>query len=568
MPGRVGVLLDEIPADMRELAAALILEQPEEAWRLRAQRQLRLSKLRLNFRDFRYEEKGQLPLPPVELWSIQLDPAGASRQTIQGHDLILRDYTFTSHLLTDADSPGQAEPALDVIGGVWLEPFVFPLDPDLLHQRTGNACLNEAGFPPDSYDSENVNTFYDFTCQADSGGALGCHRTFLPERSCRQALAASVGEYETSIRFERLPWDEALASQVRLGPFPSAETPDLLAVASDLETNRIIYRFIQPDNCAIEEGSVGGSGWRRLLQFSATVHNVGGQPLHIGPVLAEDLEHNVFDYSLCHDHFHYSYYGEFSLGTPDKFVSGKQAFCVQSTDRFSNNELAPLTHDYSCRFQGIQTGWVDEYGAGLESQWLDITDLDIPSEGITVQLGFASNSDQFLCEGQLSLDEAGDVVWESSGFVTEEGEAIGRPKCEFSAGWDANNHAFLDVFIPQTGGYVTQPCGRDELGPLRNCGFTELPVADAACAPGALVETVLPAGLLAQPQILRACERSDRLGVGLACTFEDAVANVILSKDENRLAFSCPRVRDAEEFAGGYALYVAPLFPEGSSASE
>jgi hypothetical protein len=568
MQGRVGVLLDEFPGDMRETAAALVLEQSDDLWRIRAQRQLRLSKLRLNFRDFRYEEKGQLPLPPVELWSIQLDPAGATRQTVQGHDLILIDYTFTSVLLTGADSAGQAEPALGAIGGVWLEPFIFPLDPDLLLQRTGNACINEGGFPPNSFDSENIWNFYDFACQADSGGASGCHRTLLPARSCRQALAAGVGEHETSIRFERLPWDEVLAGQVRLGPFPSAGSPDLLAVAADLETNRIVYRFIDPDNCAVEEASVGGSGWRRLLQFSATVHNVGGQPLHIGPVLAEDLEHNVFDYSLCHDHFHYSHYGDFSLAMPDQLVSGKQAFCVQSTDRYSNNELAPLTHDYSCRFQGIQTGWVDEYGAGLDSQWLDITDLAIPAEGVTVQLGFTSNSDQFLCEGTPILDERGEVVWEATGFVTEDGAAISRPNCEFTPDWDANNQAFREVFIPQTGGFVTAPCTKNELSPLRNCGFTELPVENAACAPGDLVDLALPAKALVQPQILRVCEWSAQLGSGVACTFEDAVANLIVGRDENRVTFACPQVRDAEEFAGGYALYMSPVYPAGSSPSE
>ena len=48
------------------------------------------------------------------------------------------------------------------------------------------------------------------------------------------------------------------------------------------------------DSCALQEACVGASGWRRLLQFDATVHNVGAEALHIGPVLGEDLETNLF----------------------------------------------------------------------------------------------------------------------------------------------------------------------------------------------------------------------------------------------------------------------------------
>jgi hypothetical protein len=566
--GQVGVLLDEFPGSVREQMVSLILDQSEEVWRARAERQVRLTKRRLNFRNFHYEGKGQLPLPPRQLWSINLDPAGPTRQTIQGHDLITMDYSFSSLLLTGADAPGEAEPALDQVGGVWLEPMLFPIDPDHLLQRTGNACLNEAGFPPNSFDSENVWDFYDFSCEAGSGGALGCHRTRLPELSCRQALAAHVGGIETPVRFERLPWDEALAATVRLGPLPVAQQPDLAVVGQDLATNRIVYRYIEPDNCALEEGAVGGSGWRRLLQFSATIQNVGERALHVGSVVTDDPATNLFDYSLCHDHFHYTHYGEFTLDTPDPFIAGKQAFCVQSTDRYSNNEFSPLTHTYSCRFQGIQTGWVDEYGAGLDTQWLDITDLETPPEGIAVQLGFASNVDKFLCEGALALDASGAVVWEPSGLETEHGIGINRPKCDFIADWDLNNSAALDLFIPPSGSFITAPCSKDDLSPLRNCGFTERAGEDATCAPGAVVGRNVPLEDVSAPQILRVCERSALLQSGVACAYEDAMVNVILDNRDNQVSFTCPRIRDAENFSGGYALYAAPLYPAVAESQE
>jgi hypothetical protein len=567
MASEVGVLLDEIPLAVRDQVAGDILQRPDAYWLALAQQQVRLTRNRLNFRNFVYPSKGQLPLPPKELWSISLDTAGPERRTIQGHDLLLVGYTFSSTLLSDAASPAQSEPALAEVGGVWQEPFVFPADPNLLLQRTGNACVNEGGFPPNSFDSENIWIFYDHSCQADSAGAAGCHRTRLPGLSCREALQERVGEVETSMRFERLPWDAELADAVRVEAVSSLDAPDLSVVGRDLETNRIVYRYIEPDDCALLEGAVGGSGWRRLLQFDATVANIGGRPMEVGPVVAEDLDNHVFTYNSCHDHFHYSNYGEFSLGSPDLPQNSKQAFCVQSTSRFSNNEMTPLVHNYSCSLQGIEAGWVDEYVAGLDTQWVDITDLDIPSEGLTAELTFTSNSDQFLCEGTAVLDDNGQPVWEPSGFTTDEGESINRPQCEFIPDWEANNEASRDVFLPQRGSFVTEPCTNGEFGPLRNCGFTELEDDDLTCLPGAAVERTFSLEDSDAIHVLRVCERSAALGGGLACAYEDALANVLMGPDPAAVSFVCPQIRDVDGSEGGYALYTAPVWPEDAPQS-
>lgn len=561
MESQVGVLLDEIPSELRDEVATALMARPDAYWIAQAQQQVQLTKNRLYFRNFFYANKGQLPLPPKELWTFSLDDAGPARQTIAGHDLIMIDYTFTSTLLTDPASPAAAEPALEKVGGTWEEPFVFPADPDFLLQRTGNACVNEGGFPPNSFDSENIAIYYDYTCQADSGGAGGCHRTRLPTLSCREALTARVGEVETVMRFERLAWDAALAGRVRTGNITPVETPDLAVVGADLATNRIIYRYIAPNSCALGEQSVGDSGWRRLLQFDATVYNVGGQPLHIGPVIAEDPLRNAFRYDSCHDHFHFSNYGIFSLDNVAGAVVGKRAFCVQSTNRFSNNELSPLTHPYTCQFQGIQAGWADEYGAGLDSQWIDITDVEVPDSSLAVQLTFISNSDQFLCEGTPVLDDEGAPLWEPSGLTTETGLPISRPQCLFTSAWDANNRASREVVIPPTGSFVTAPCANGEIGPLRNCGFVEQ-TDDLSCQPGQPAQITHTAGETAIPQVARVCEASAVLDTGVACAYEDALANVVADQNETTIEFTCPGPRDAEEPGGRYSLYTAPLYED------
>ena len=68
------------------------------------------------------------------------------------------------------------------------------------------------------------------------------------------------------------------------------------------------------------------------------------------------------------------------------------------------------------------------------------------------------------------------------------------------------------------------------------------------------------------PQMVRACERSAALGVGVACAVGDSVANAIVDGSAT-VSFTCPAVRDGAAGAGGYALYTAPLLPNQNPAS-
>ena len=591
MEGQVGVLLDEIPQTYRADVVEALLERPATFWDELARRQVRLTRRRLNFRNFVYDDKGQLPLPPQELWSVNLDPDGPRRLEVNDgpstHDLVAITYTFSSTLLTDADSAAEAEPALAQIGGRWQEPFILPLDPDLLLQRTDNACINEAGFPPNSYDSENVFVFYDYRCQADSAGVLGCHRSQLPGLSCLEALTNQIGVIETDVEFERLNWDPDLADTVRVGEVTTAEGPDLKVVGSDLGVNRIVYRYFEPDSCALAEQCVNDSGWRRLLQFNGTVHNVGAVDLDIGAVNVANPLNNLFQYNSCHNHFHFSDYGDFYFAGGEENFASKQAFCVESTDRLSNNEWSPLTHSFTCRFQGVQAGWVDEYHAGLDCQWIDITDVEVPAEGISVTLGFTSNPDQFLCEGTPVFDEQGNPVWEPSGLETSDGRDINRPACEFVDDWDVNNDDSLELFLLPAGGLMTDACAGGEIGPLRNCSFREqldgvtlpqeddeagpeeseieLPDGAFACQPGRQVRLSCSVDDGDAPQVLRLCEYSHELGGGMACLFQEALANEVITGDENEFNFTCPAERDEREPGGAFSLYTTPLFDEGDS---
>jgi hypothetical protein len=258
MSSTVGVVLDEIPQASRDAAAAGLLAQSNDFWVARAQRQINLTTYRLIFRNQFYKgQQGglrqQLPLPPPPVRNVTLN-GPARRDTIDGHDVVVVDYTLNSTLLTDADSPGIAEPGLKSTGGTWKERFTLPVDPELIFQRTRFACLDEAEFPPLSVDSEEIDSFYDDSCTVETQlTQTGCHQTELPTQSCVDAVKAKIGRVSTNILYTRLAWDSNIADQYRVGPITNPAGANLTPEASEFRVNRITYRYFPPDDCALVE---------------------------------------------------------------------------------------------------------------------------------------------------------------------------------------------------------------------------------------------------------------------------------------------------------------------------
>ena len=551
----VGVLLDDIPMADRDRIAQRLLAEPAAVWQGRAGLQVETTYYRMIFRNTFYDDRGQLPLPPREQWTLAVGTP--ERRTIDGHDLVVVDYTFTGTLLSGPDQPALSDPELAEVGGVVEEPFVLPVDPELLLERTGYACMDEEDFPPNSVDSENARTFYDDTCEA--GPDSGCHITEAPMLSCVEALRANVGAVETVLRVERRPWDSARADQVRFSEQVSGG-PQLTAVKAGVEDNRIVYRYFGADSCAIAEGCVGGPGWRRLLQFTATMHNRGDEDAFIGDVSpgSPPVENNMVSFSACHGHMHFNHYGNFSFGDGSQALGSKRAFCLESTSRYSNTELSPLVHPYDCYYQGTVAGWGDDYIAGLDCQWVDITPV-ASGGGLEAPLSFHVNPDGFLCEGELTRDAAGEAVFEGTDFKNEAGEAESRFACTQRADWEADNVAATTVAVPEEGGLVTAPCKRGQLGEKRNCGFVKQ--ADAlTCTAGE--QTTLSCSVAPgdRPQALRVCETSAMLGHGIACLYREALASVTIADQPVEVSFTCPSPRDADEPGGAYAMYSAPAF--------
>ena len=587
----VAVVLDEIPRSMRNRVAKSLLAADEEFWVERAKRQLVMTTYRLVFRDAFYgKNRFSLPLPPPELWEISL--SGEPRRVrVDGHDVVGVRYEFNSVLLSSKESPGQAEPNLRQIGGTRVERFVLPVDPELLMQRTGYACMDESQYPFNSVDSEEADYFYDDTAVVEKSlGPANYHHTRQATQSCVDAVSDHVGAVDVAVRYERLAWDPELAEDYRSGEV-TGSAPDLAVYAPDFAPSRITYRYIHGKGsagCEVQEDSVGGTGWRRLLQFATSDENVGDTDLTIGAVdyfadgKAGDLDkHRMFELSPCHNHYHFRYYGSLGLEGAGGEVNAKQGFCLQSTNRVANRETSPLHQPYSdCSYQGVSAGWVDQYQAGLPNQWLDVTDL----EPGTYTRTFTSNPEGLLCEGAL-VDADGEplgpddpMVWAKTDLETEHGEPVEAPLCELSEDWDANNHDEIDVDIESHGlGLITSDCTRGQIGPLRNCGFTLQPET-VTCRPGQRASATLSIPRGAAPQVVRLTEYSHQLESPIPARYEDSwvplrpgvsdqpamLANGVLMPGQPVLAiFDCPGPRDggAKEPGGRYSIYSAPVWP-------
>src|SRR5205823_1273743 len=104
---------------------------------------------------------------------------------------------------------------------------------------------------------------------------------------------------------------------------------------------------------------------------------------------------------------------------------------------------------------------------------------------------------------------------------------------------------------------------RGQLGPKRDCGFATTGKLQS-CAAGATV--TLKCKTTGNTQVVRACEISQKLGVGTACSLRDSAANAIVGSATTTVSFTCPAVRDAAAGAGGYQLYQGSLLPWQSAS--
>lgn len=277
--------------------------------------------------------------------------------------------------------------------------------------------------------------------------------------------------------------------------------PDLIVVADTAAQSWYIDReTFHADSCALEEMCVGGTGERRLLKFATETANVG--PMDV--ILGNPTEDQGFEYSDCHGHYHFEGYAEYELKDTagDVVARGhKQAFCLLDSTQVDGNR-PPQFH---CGFQGITSGWSDVYGAGLDCQWVDIT--DVPNGEYVLSIGI--NPERAIPESNYD-----------------------------------NNVVEIPVLIGADPA-VTDPCS--STGPGRNCGWSiEEEYQATACEPGSLVTASCGCDCSGDP-MLRACEGEAGCTAGAALATNDDSCNYC-----SEVNFVCPASGQFTLLSGAY----------------
>jgi hypothetical protein len=150
--------------------------------------------------------------------------------------------------------------------------------------------------------------------------------------------------------------------------------PDLVLNGKRL-LDEILFDTVDVNSasCSVLEGCVGGTGTRRVLRFSVQAINQGHAPLTVpSPAERPDL----FTFSPCHGHHHFSGFASYALLGRDGqtvLVAHKQAYCIGDSQQIMVGPGVSCAKQYDCDTQGIQAGWSDLYGNALDCQWLDIT---------------------------------------------------------------------------------------------------------------------------------------------------------------------------------------------------
>ena len=135
----------------------------------------------------------------------------------------------------------------------------------------------------------------------------------------------------------------------------------------------IVDRLFEEGTCAIEEGAVGGTGYRRILRFDTVVMNGGDGDLVVGDRSDPNNPYAAyFVFAPCHGHYHirdFSVYELLDTSGTTVVAGHKQGFCFEDSFKYFGNK----SNGYSCAYQGITSGWGDWYYKQLTGQWIDIT---------------------------------------------------------------------------------------------------------------------------------------------------------------------------------------------------
>jgi hypothetical protein len=157
--------------------------------------------------------------------------------------------------------------------------------------------------------------------------------------------------------------------------------PDLI-VRNDLLGGQWLVRVerLSPTACSVIEGGVT-PGDRLLVRFTVGTANIGDADIFVGnPQDHIDAGDGLFEFALCHQHYHFRNYAKYELIDPATgrvWRAAKRGFCMLDTDpNPAWLGSPPQAHFYrscgstqSAGNQGISVGWTDTYRFFLGGQY-------------------------------------------------------------------------------------------------------------------------------------------------------------------------------------------------------
>jgi hypothetical protein len=164
--------------------------------------------------------------------------------------------------------------------------------------------------------------------------------------------------------------------------------PDLTVdVRATQNSWRVKDEFLSASFCSVEEGNIS-PGMRRVLRFTVTTPNVGDADVFVGNP-KDHMDPNgdgstadadgMFEYSTCHDHYHFSNYATYRLFDESgrEWRAAKRGFCMLDTDPYNEGTQTQVgSPNYmNCGtqsrdgFQGVSHGWADTYVWTLGGQY-------------------------------------------------------------------------------------------------------------------------------------------------------------------------------------------------------
>ena len=156
----------------------------------------------------------------------------------------------------------------------------------------------------------------------------------------------------------------------------------------------IVDRFFSEGSCALEEGAVGSTGYRRILRFDTVVMNSGDGDLVVGDRSDPNNPFaEFFEFAPCHGHFHirdFSVYELLNLNRTVVVAAHKQGFCMEDSLKYDGGK----SRGFDCAFQGITSGWGDWYFKQLTGQWIDITGVPEGDYIVRVRINLVNTFDE------------------------------------------------------------------------------------------------------------------------------------------------------------------------------